>query len=275
MMKNRKNEKTNLYEEMNKRKEFLKKIINERKKELEGTLQGIVRVNCNKRTGQVQFYFKESLSDKKWKYIKKSEERLAGEILQKKYNQRVVKEAERELASIEKFLKKHECDRIAGEFASMPDKVKEMVNPVEMDDVSYADKWQSIEYVHKPFREDDKTEYYTNKHERVRSKSEINIANMLMAAGVPYHYEFPVKGRNGVVYHPDFATLNVRTREVFYWEHLGRVDDREYINDNMEKYISYKKIGLVPGDNLILTFESSKYPLYPTDIEQIINRILL
>ena len=70
--------------------------------------------------------------------------------------------------------------------------------------------------------------------ERVRSKSEVIIADTLARHGVPYRYEYPLKlksGRDGAfrTIHPDFLCLNVRTRAEFYWEHFGLMDDPDYL----------------------------------------------
>jgi len=70
-------------------------------------------------------------------------------------------------------------------------------------------------------------ELYTAKGERVRSKSEIIIADSLMRAGVPYRYEFPIILNGYGKIYPDFTVLNVGLRKELYWEHLGMMDDSE------------------------------------------------
>ena len=37
------------------------------------------------------------------------------------------------------------------------------------------------------------------------------------------------------IIHPDFTVLNVRTREILYWEHLGMMDNKEYIESALAK----------------------------------------
>ena len=72
--------------------------------------------------------------------------------------------------------------------------------------------------------------YDTKRKERVRSKSELNIANMLDSYGVPYKYECPLKLKDGKVIYPDFTVINVKSRKVIYWEHRGMMDDKNYAN---------------------------------------------
>lgn len=84
----------------------------------------------------------------------------------------------------------------------------------------------------------------------VRSKSEMNIANILHLNKVPFKYEVPKFAKDGSMYLPDFTIL--WKGEEYYWEHVGRLDLSEYKNhwDTKEKW--YAKH--FPG-RLITTFE--------------------
>ena len=52
--------------------------------------------------------------------------------------------------------------------------------------------------------DDDMSNYITDAGERVRSKSELVIANLLYKNNIPYMYECPLKINNNTVY-PDFT----------------------------------------------------------------------
>lgn len=60
----------------------------------------------------------------------------------------------------------------------------------------------------------------------VRSKSEVIIANMLVAEEVPFIYEQPLYAPDGTMFLPDF-TVTFRG-EAYYWEHVGRLDQADY-----------------------------------------------
>ena len=60
----------------------------------------------------------------------------------------------------------------------------------------------------------------------VRSKSEVIIANMLFSEEVPFEYEVPLYADDGTMYLPDF-TVKFRG-EIYYWEHVGRLDMTDY-----------------------------------------------
>lgn len=58
-------------------------------------------------------------------------------------------------------------------------------------------------------------------------------------------------------------------------QHLGKMDDPQYIKDNIDRLIEYKKAGYYIGVNLIITFETSKHPLNNKEIDAMIDRYLL
>ena len=60
----------------------------------------------------------------------------------------------------------------------------------------------------------------------VRSKSEMNIANILHLNKIPFKYEVPLFAKDGSMYLPDFTIL--WKGEEYYWEHNGRLDLPEY-----------------------------------------------
>ena len=117
-------------------------------------------------------------------------------------------------------------------------------------------------------------ELFTTKGERVRSKSEVLIADSLNRLGIPYRYEYPLKLKNGITVHPDFLCLNVRTRQEFYWEHFGMMDNPEYTENAIHKLQQYSENNLHPGINLILTMETISNPLNLKYIEQQIKNYL-
>lgn len=97
----------------------------------------------------------------------------------------------------------------------------------------------------------------------VRSKSEMNIANILHLNDIPFTYEQPKFAGDGSMYLPDF-TINWRGEE-YYWEHVGRLDLPEYENHWNTKQAWYEKH--FPG-KLITTFEG---PNQTEDIRKILS----
>ena len=112
----------------------------------------------------------------------------------------------------------------------------------------------------------------SEKGERVRSKSEIIIANLLNKQGIPYRYEYPVYLSGWGKVYPDFTLLNVRERKEIYWEHLGRMSDADYAEMAIQKIALYEQNNIFIGDKLILTFETQNHPLNQKHIFTILNR---
>ena len=81
--------------------------------------------------------------------------------------------------------------------------------------------------------------------------------------------------RRGVTFHADFLCLNLRTRQEFYWEHCGKMDDPEYSSNLTARISEYLKKGIIPGKNLILSMETADIPLNTKDVERMIEVFLI
>ena len=158
-----------------------------------------------------------------------------------------------------------------------------LIEPVTLSDEQYAERWKKKVMPSAgegmPFTEDSQ-KYYTANGERVRSKSEVIIADALLRNGVPYCYEVPLKlkrrGEAGsVTFHPDFLCLNVRTRKEFYWEHFGKMGNEDYKENTVGKLNMYVENGFFPGRNLIFTMESGVESLDTRIVEKMIKEFLL
>ncbi|WP_008294713.1 AAA family ATPase [Congregibacter litoralis] len=119
----------------------------------------------------------------------------------------------------------------------------------------------------------------TARGERVRSKSEVIIANQLHSTGIDYSYEPPVV-INGRERYPDFVIEDDDSGETYYWEHLGMMSDPQYRERWSRKYEDYIAEGILPvedggGDRgaLITTEEHEGQGLNSEAIQAIIDRI--
>ena len=112
----------------------------------------------------------------------------------------------------------------------------------------------------------------------VRSKSEVIIANLLYRnkTDIIYKYEKPLEvienGRKKTIY-PDFTIMNVHTGKVTYWEHAGIMDDAFYANEFVKKMNLYITNGLMPGKDVVVTFESQGNPLDIGVVKRLVKEI--
>ena len=134
----------------------------------------------------------------------------------------------------------------------------------------YIQKWQDYSYQGKDF-DTNMPEYYSAKMERVRSKSELIIADLLNKEEIPYRYECPIYLKGMGKIYPDFTVLNVKQRKEYYWEHFGMMDDPVYVKKTLQKITAYELNGIFPGEELIITYETRKNPLNRKVVNSIIR----
>ena len=89
----------------------------------------------------------------------------------------------------------------------------------------------------------------TKRGDLVRSKSEVIIANELLAQGIDrYEYEAPLALSNGQTRYPDFTIVDDDTGAAYYWEHLGLMNHPDYRQRWETKLESYRKSGILPHE---------------------------
>lgn len=265
---------TVIYQEAKRRYDELMEIKLEKEKALEKAPSE--KIHIIKTSKRVQYYLRKDAADKSGKYIPKAETEVIRRYIQKSYDEKVLKQVNIELNSLKAYLKNsnQSVDSIRQFYSDNPDEIKEYIIPVDISDEDYVKNWQRIPYEGKDIP-DYVTCFETKRKELVRSKSELNIANMLDKYGVPYKYECPIVLTNGKVVYPDFTVLNVAERKVYYWEHRGMMDDKEYAKQAVFKIKSFIKNGIVLGKNLIITEETSNNPLGTDEIEQVIQQFFV
>lgn len=229
------------------------------------------------RNHRTQYYYKskeDSRTGKAGTFIKKENVMLAHSLAQGAYDKKLLSIAQNNLAQILQFLDNYHPDALEKAYNRLNPQRKKIVTPRVISEEEFVQEWSSVTFQGKDF-EKGVAEIYTNKGERVRSKSEKIIADMLLSNGVPYRYEYPILLRGlGTVY-PDFTVLNIKTRKEMYWEHLGMMDNADYCEKALHKIDAYIKNDILSGDRLIITHETLRQPLKTVSIEKMIQSKLL
>ena len=115
-----------------------------------------------------------------------------------------------------------------------------------------ASVWEKASFEQSTLRQQNR-KHVTSRGLKVRSKSEMLIAERLYANNIPFRYEELL--RIGVkTYAPDF-TIMKKDGNIIYWEHCGMPNDKGYMIRHKEKMEDYESIGIVPWRNLIVTYE--------------------
>lgn len=228
------------------------------------------------RRGEKVIYYKCTGSDKGGlrtkQYIRQADIEEAKLLAQAAYDKKAIPILRDQINALNAFLGRWDENRLKMLYGQMKDERKELIDPMEVDDKTYAARWQSMQYQPGEFMPGF-PEIYTNKGERVRSKSEKIIADELLRLNIPYHYEYPLI-IDGKTVRPDFYVLNVRNRRTYYMELLGMMDDPDYARKNVWKINQYAKQGYVQGKNLLLLYETSDQPLDMKAVRALIKTYL-
>lgn len=214
-------------------------------------------------------YYYHSVQDKADKFIDNSQ--LIEDLIQKSYLEKVIKSAQNEIEVLNTFLDKYPKTTAEDVYNQLTDDRKKWVKPIIPTDEQFVTDWQNKPYTPKPFKKG--TPYFeTLKGERVRSKSEVIIADRLYTSGIPYKYECPLLVGQDVFY-PDFTILRVSDRKILYLEHNGKVGDQEYGDDMVDRLNKYSLAGIMQNDKLYFTFESANRPFDVRVLDKMINEV--
>ena len=237
--------------------------------------EGVISVYKGNSPNSFRYCKRSSEKDKHGEYLGKANIKVRDVLAQKKYYEILLRNIESELSKLRKFETTKMEDSVIQTYSKLNPGIKGLITPVNVDDKAFEEIWMKESYNGLRFEESDKTEFYSEKGERMRSKSEVLIANSLLHYGIPYKYECPLKLANGIIRYPDFTVLNPKTRDIKYWEHLGKMGDIDYIIYNLKKIAEYERNDIVLGDQLILTAESASMPLSTKDINRAIEYTFL
>ena len=260
------------YDELKKREARLEEILGICKRKLKNSPEGRLRaIRCR---DKLRYYVREEGSDPNGVYISKKNENLAYGLAEKEYLERLYSHAGEELKEIRRFLGCFPEDGLIGAYNDMNFKKKSLISPIEVDDETYAKNWEEKEYKKKEIKpEEVETQYFTQKGEQVRSKSEIIIADRLFALGIPYHYEEVLMLKGEWEVYPDFTILDKKKRRIVYLEHFGMMDSPEYLDSFFWKIHRYAESGIVLGHNLIATFEQSGQALNTRELDIMLKKV--
>lgn len=199
------------------------------------------------------------------KYISKKDPETISALVQKSYVSDVIRTSECECDMIKTVLNGYCAVAPEDVFNELPEERKRYASPVYFGN-QFADDWANEQYDRIAVAGG----YITMKGDRVRSKSEVIIADRLWLNGIPYRYECPLMV-NGNIIHPDFTILRLSDNTLLYHEHCGMTDKAEYAESMVTRINDYNKEGIYLGDRLFLSFETSNTPLDISTIDNIIN----
>lgn len=233
------------------------------------------RITCARNGGKGN-YAKWYVSTGKGRiYLPKSERELANKLALRRLYTVQVKQLQQEL----RLLKEYESVQKENVY------LKEIQNLISKESPYYellknsiTESYKNDTYI-KMWQEE---EYQTNcahrehllhkslKGERLRSKSEVIIANALYMNRIPYRYECELV-LGDVTMYPDFTILHPNTLEVYYWEHFGMMHQTAYRENTVQKLRLYGEYEIFPFHQLITTYESESVALDSEMLQRVID----
>lgn len=271
--------------QIEKRLAELQNLLFTKKKSYEKAPQGRIRISQN--SGHPEYYLVTERGSLRGKYLPHSQKTLARQLAQKDYDARLIKLLQKEISALQNYMKQTSNGRAIPElYDSLCPARRSLITPAILTNEQYAARWQDVSWTGRPF-ESDAPYICTARGERVRSKSEVIIADTLFRHNIPYRYEFPITLKrinpddirrdfgSSITLYPDFLCLNTRTRTEFYWEHFGLMDSTEYSNNAAGKLRLYTENGILAGRNLIITMETQTEPPSIKALEKLIEEFLL
>lgn len=206
--------------------------------------------------------------------VTENAERLT-QLLRKEYLLQALEILPFNIALLEQTLRKYSCFDPEALFANVKLRFPELDPSLFRSAGSHSETatWQSTEGGSSTFLPEHLI--HTTLHDfRMRSKSELYIAQRLEFHGIPYRYEAPLPIPD-LPFVPDFTILRPRDGQIFYWEHCGMVDHPEKRRHDIQKILRYEEYGIVPWRNLILTYDDELNALDARRIEAEIRARLL
>lgn len=188
----------------------------------------------------------------------------------KLYIEKVSAIVARRLNALERVEREYDYNDPAGVLENFPSEARHLVRRPLLTGEEKAMRWEKKTFDSNSMPFDPQHNYTTMKGERVRSRAEIIIANMLRMFEIPYRYEAALWTGERVVY-PDFTIMNPQTGELFYLEYFGMMDNPDYAAKQFEKIKEYSNTDM--AENFIYIFEyGDKVSMDTEVIENLILR---
>ena len=203
-------------------------------------------------------------------YIPQEEEARARELAQKSYNKKLLRLLKTMEQAMQVFLKLCPEKSIEDLYHALSLHRQTLVTPLFPTREQYIQEWLNRPYTPKGFYPGDTTAFYTKKGLRVRSKSELLIAEILDSLNIPYKYECPLQ-LNGITIYPDFTILDVNRRCEVYLEHCGMLGDPDYSTKFVERNALYESNQLYQGERVILTFETGDCSIDTRNLQSLLR----
>ncbi|MEE0955374.1 MAG: hypothetical protein U0L49_06090 [Eubacterium sp.] len=203
-------------------------------------------------------------------YIEKKQRPYAKELAYKKFLNAELAASLQEKEAIDKCISNF--DKINNKALGMLDDsspYRELLDGRVVPQLDHLKDWAEADYDRDPTNPEELI-YRTSAGLKVRSISELLIANALFFHKIPYRVECALPLGPSIFY-PTFTIRHPYTGKTFYWEHCDFMDNPKYCQAVYSRLGIYSLHGILPGVNLILTFETDGASIEHAAIQRIIT----
>ncbi len=203
--------------------------------------------------------------------IKKNPE-LLNALVRKEYVTKALKTIDRDISALETAVKKYQPideNSVMEGFLSRYPELTGGIYHYMIDDEEWKNRFSRMDGYHP-----ENLKHTSYDGTASRSKNELYIASRLDHYNLTYRWDAPT-GIPGLFRTPDFTIRRKKDGKIIYWEHMGMMYDLESRIDNKRKLEEYEAAGIVPWDNLILTYDTRDGGLRGELIEAMIRGWLL
>lgn len=210
-------------------------------------------------------------------YLSRSEMPLIRALAQKAYDQKVLRCMKKRIKILKSLLSVCAKTDLSSLYQNMSAQRQVLVNPIRSRREQELADWIAMppKSGTQPSFAPDAPMIMTERGERVRSKSEKILADYFHRHNIPYKYEEPLMLNGYGRVHPDFTFFSPVSGAEIYWEHMGRMDDPDYMQRAIKKIEAYADSGYDVGHRLLLTFETGPSGLNMTSVERLVQKHLL
>lgn len=245
----------------------LKKEIDKLNKQIVELPKGKISIS---HTGKYTKWY--HIIDKAKSLISKRNRMLASQLATKKYFIYLKSDLEQEKTAIDFYLRHHKMENKSDLLYSKKE-YEELIAPFFTPISKELLHWMNSPY-EKNLTHQEMLIHKTISGNIVRSKSEAIITTFLFKNRIPFRYECALE-LNGITIYPDFTIRHPQTGRVYYWEHFGMMDEARYSKNVGVKLQMYINNGIIPGVQLITTYETREEPLSVECVERQIEYYFL
>ena len=209
-----------------------------------------------KGSSRQQYYIKQSKSKKK-KYLGTDKSEKVKKIKAARYYSKLIQIIDRDIRLLEAVENEYIIPDHARISEMLPKVYRQEVPPHALHASREAAEWkkrmEAKKAQYEPFKPEDLI-YTAQDGTKMRSLSEVIIANYLLSLGITFVYELPLVA-NGKRILPDFTILSpVDNKTVIIIEHQGAMKSENYQAKFIRSLLFYLGTEMVPNKDVFFTF---------------------